>query len=120
MLAAAVGVLLLFAQPALAQSANPGRRAPSHRSPAPSGGQAPARSPAAGTRPPSWAESKAPPASHGRKSGGTPRTNSAPGLPGDDPSNVPLGGAEWLAAAGAAYAVRRLQKGATDSEDEDT
>jgi hypothetical protein len=41
-------------------------------------------------------------------------------MPGDDPDNVPLGGAEWLAAAGAAYAVRRLQKrGIAESEDDD-
>ena len=42
-------------------------------------------------------------------------------MPGDDPSNMPVdGGLGWLAAAGAAYTVRRLRKGTTDSEDEDT
>jgi len=52
-------------------------------------------------------------------SGGTgSRSNSAPGTP-DDPDQVPLGGAEWLAAAGAAYALNRLRKEeGDDSEDE--
>ena len=46
------------------------------------------------------------------------RSNSAPGTP-DDPDQVPLGGAEWLAAAGAAYALNRLRKEEDDdSEDE--
>ena len=44
------------------------------------------------------------------------RSNSAPGTP-DDPDQVPLGGAEWLAAAGAAYAFNRLRKtGEEESE----
>jgi len=44
------------------------------------------------------------------------RSNSAPGTP-DDPDQVPLGGAEWLAAAGAAYALNRLRKtGEEESE----
>lgn len=33
-----------------------------------------------------------------------------PEPPGDEPPQVPLGGAEWLAAAGAAYAIRRLRQ----------
>jgi len=32
---------------------------------------------------------------------------------------VPLGGAEWLAAAGAAYALNRLRDDESDEEDED-
>lgn len=35
-------------------------------------------------------------------------TGSAPGPP-EDPNQVPLGGTEWLAAAGAAYALNRLR-----------
>lgn len=35
------------------------------------------------------------------------RADSGPGTP-QDPSQVPIGGPEWLAAAGAAYALRRL------------
>lgn len=42
------------------------------------------------------------------------RTNSVPGTP-DDPSQVPLGGTEWLAAAGAAYALHRLRKEGEDT-----
>jgi hypothetical protein len=55
-----------------------------------------------------------------RSGNGEASTSSGPPGPGDDPDNVPLGGAEWLAAAGAAYAVRRLQKrGIAESEDDD-
>jgi hypothetical protein len=49
-----------------------------------------------------------------------PSAASGPGTP-DAPNQVPLGGAEWLAAAGAAYAVNRLrrnQEGEDDSGDE--
>lgn len=60
------------------------------------------------------------PPSPGQTPTGNPKTNSAPGMPGDDPTNTPLGGVEWLAAAGAVYAARRLQKhGADESEDDD-
>ena len=45
---------------------------------------------------------------------GTASSSNAPTPPGDDPNNeVPLGGAEWLAAAGAAYAIRRLSQSDT-------
>lgn len=46
-------------------------------------------------------------------------TSSVPGTP-TDPDQVPLGGAEWLAAAGAAYALNRLrERDATESDAED-
>jgi len=46
-------------------------------------------------------------------------TSSPPGTP-EDPNQVPLGGAEWLAAAGAAYALNRLRKeGAGEADDEE-
>lgn len=46
--------------------------------------------------------------------------SSAPGMP-EDPSQVPLGGTGWLAAAGAAYALNRLRKeeGETDEGKEE-
>ncbi len=45
-------------------------------------------------------------------------TSSTPGTP-DRPDQVPLGGAEWLAAAGAAYALNRLrEKDGDESEDD--
>lgn len=48
-----------------------------------------------------------------------PLANSGPTTP-DDPNQVPIGGTEWLAAAGAAYAINRLRKrDATGSESED-
>ena len=51
-------------------------------------------------------------------SGTGPATNSGPGTP-SDPDQAPLGGAEWLAAAGAAYALNRLRDDESDEEDED-
>jgi hypothetical protein len=53
--------------------------------------------------------------SSGQSSSGA---TSNPGTP-SDPSQVPLGGAEWLAAAGAAYALNRLRK-EEGEEDEET
>ena len=45
--------------------------------------------------------------------------NTGPDLPDDNdgPNQVPLGGAEWLAAAGAAYALKRLRKDGGDEDD---
>ena len=44
---------------------------------------------------------------------------SDPGTP-EDPNQVPLGGAEWLAAAGAAYALNRLrERESTDDESDE-
>jgi len=49
-------------------------------------------------------------------SGTGPSSTSNPGTP-DDPDQVPLGGTEWLAAAGAAYALNRLrERESTDDE----
>ena len=50
---------------------------------------------------------------------GSRNSSSGPGVP-DKPDQVPLGGAEWLAAAGAAYALNRLRKqnGADDKDKE--
>jgi hypothetical protein len=117
---AAVGLTLVSSAPTQAQSA-PHRSA---RPAPPSGQQAqrsrPQSSSPAGSGVPSWAESASPP-SYKQSPRGRSRPQSAPAPgPGDDPDNVPLGGAEWLAAAGAAYAVRRLQKrGIAESEDDD-
>lgn len=45
------------------------------------------------------------------------QTNDGPTMP-NNPPQAPIGGAEWLAAAGAAYALNRLQKSeATDEQD---
>ena len=38
--------------------------------------------------------------------------------PSDDPEGVPLGGLEWLALAGGAYAANRLRKRGKDDDDE--
>lgn len=51
-------------------------------------------------------------------SGARHNTNSDPGTPGD-PDQVPLGGTEWLAAAGAAYALNRLHKGGGEESEDD-
>jgi len=106
------GLLLLTVGPAQAQAPE---RAPAqeHRSPSQTGNPA-------GTGVPGYAEPADPPSSFGSPStgattpGGMAQTN-APGTP-NDPSQVPLGGAEWLAAAGAAYAIKRLRD---EEEDED-
>lgn len=44
-------------------------------------------------------------------------STSAPDTPGDPPQ-VPLGGTEWLAAAGAAYALNRLRDDGPEEADE--
>jgi hypothetical protein len=68
-----------------------------------------------GTELPSIAQPADPPSTLGPSSGpptgpaGNASTNSAPGTP-NDPAQAPIGGLGWLAAAGVAYAVRRLQK----------
>ena len=106
------GLFLLAAGPAQAQAPE---RAPAqeHRSPSQTGNPA-------GTGVPGYAEPADPPSSFGPPStgantpGGMAQTN-APGTP-SDPNQVPLGGAEWLAAAGAAYALNRLRD---DESDED-
>jgi len=107
-----------------------GQQGPAQRQMVPSGGAGHAPSQAgganpAGTRLPSYAEPSSPPSfsqppsSGAGAPGGSAQTNSGPGMPGDR-NQVPLGGAEWLAAAGAAYALNRLRKRKEDpSEDEE-
>jgi len=81
----------------------------------------------AGTGLPSYAQpsnpssSFGPPPSGSNAPGGQAQTNSdAPGMP-SPAEQVPLGGAEWLAAAGAAYALNRLRKqNGADDEDEES
>ena len=114
-----VGVGTLDAQ---AQSRQ-GQQAPAQQRAAPGQGRAPVGSqgPAA-TRPSNPSSSLGPsPGGANTPSGtqtpGQAQTN-APGTP-SDPSQVPLGGAEWLAAAGAAYALNRLRDDESDEEDED-
>jgi len=51
-------------------------------------------------------------------SGSGANTNSPPGTPGE-PAQAPVGGLEWLAAAGAAYAVNRLRRRSAMDEDEE-
>jgi len=74
---------------------------------------------------PDYAEPSSPSSSHGQSPSGTrgpgtnAQTNQAPGPPSGPSQEVPLGGAEWLAAAGAAYALNRLRKETgDDAEDE--
>jgi hypothetical protein len=77
-----------------------------------------------GTELPSSAEPSRPSSSFGQRPGGsntpggTAQTND-PGTPGDPTQDVPLGGAEWLAAAGAAYAIKRLREEGAEDEEED-
>ena len=123
------GLLLLSTTPAQAQ---PRGQAPAQQRAAPpsGGGQAPARtgrSGAAGTELPSSAEPSRPSSSFGQRPGGsnTPGGANAPGGtaqtndPGTptEPTQTPLGGAEWLAAAGAAYALNRLRRSQEEDED---
>ncbi|MFB6273214.1 MAG: hypothetical protein ABEL51_10010 [Salinibacter sp.] len=77
-----------------------------------------------GTELPSAARPADPPAvgmpPAGRETGprGSART-SAPGME-DSPAQAPIGGAKWLAAAGAAYALNRLRKReSSHDQDED-
>jgi hypothetical protein len=99
-----------------------GRQAPAQQRAAPGQGGAPG---AAGTGLPSYAEPSSPPSSLGQPPGGATspsgqaQTNNNPGTP-TSPDQVPLGGAEYLAAAGAAYALNRLRKNGDDEEDEES
>jgi hypothetical protein len=120
-----IGLLLGAAEPAAAQDR--GRAAPSVRSmPSQQGmgssvqrnGGAPGTELPEATRPADPLAIGTPPA--GRETGprGSPRT-SAPGME-NPPAQAPLGGAEWLAAAGAAYALNRLRKeGSEEADDEE-
>lgn len=51
-------------------------------------------------------------------SGSGASTSSPPGTP-EEPNQVPLGGAEWLAAVGAAYAANRLRRRSAMDDDEE-
>ena len=116
-------ILLMACGPVRAQP-NDRRPAPSAQASAPSTqDQRGVRAP--GTDLPSAAKPARPPSSFDQPpagsnpSGGTAQINTGPGLPGDNdgPNQVPLGSAEWLAAAGAAYALRRLRKDGGDEDD---
>ena len=114
-----VAVSLAFVPPAPTQAQSTPHR--SARPAPPSGQQAqrsmPQPSSPAGSGVPSWAESASPPSYEQSPRGRSRRQSTpTPGPGGDDPpDNVPLGGAEWLAAAGAAYAAGRHPKGTTYS-----
>lgn len=122
-----LGVALPILGMVEAQAQTPqGQQAPAHRQAAPSpgtapGAQAPGRSNPAGTSLPSYAQPSRPSSSFGQSRGGTSasdgrmQTNNGPGVP-SDPNQVPLGGAEWLAAAGAAYALNRLRDEESDED----
>ena len=97
------------------------RPAPSAQAPVPSTqDQRSVRVP--GTDLPSAAEPARPPSSLGQPPagsnapGGMAQSNNAPSTP-QAPAQAPLGGAEWLAAAGAAYALNRLRKDGDDEDD---
>lgn len=116
-----IGLLLGAGESAVAQDR--GRAAPSVRS-MPSqqgaGSSAQRNGGAPGTELPEATRPSDPPSSLGRPpggaapSGGPAQTNDGPNMP-SNPPQAPLGGAEWLAAAGAAYALNRLRK--EDSEE---
>ena len=95
------------------------QQAPAQQRAAPEQGRAPAGSqgPPA-TRPSNPSSSLGPSPGGANTPGGTAQTNSGPGTP-EDPSQTPLGGAEWLAAAGAAYALNRLREDESDEDDDE-
>jgi hypothetical protein len=95
------------------------QQAPAQQRAAPEQGRAPAGSqgPPA-TRPSNPSSSLGPSPGGANTPGGTAQTNNGPGTP-DDPSQTPLGGAEWLAAAGAAYALNRLRDDESDEDDDE-
>lgn len=107
-----------------------GKQAPAYEQPAPSQGRrgaSPARSPRSsspvGTDLPSASQPANPPSSYGEpsdgaiSSAGQMQANDAPDTPGD-PAQAPLGGTEWLLAAGAGYALNRLRKENDDDSGE--
>ena len=116
--------LLLLAVPDAQAQSRQGQRAPAQQRAVPGQGHAPpgSQGPAA-TRPSNPSSSLgqspgSPGAPRGTQTPGGAQTNNDPGTP-SDPNQVPLGGAEWLAAAGAAYALNRLRKETgDDAEDE--
>jgi hypothetical protein len=124
-------VLLIAVEPVSAQDR--GRAGPSVR-PTPSqhgagsavqrGGRAHSAVEAPGTGLPPATRPSNPPSSFGgppsgaNPQGGRAQTNDGPNMPdgSDGPPQAPLGGAEWLAAAGAAYALNRLRKRESTNE----
>ena len=123
-------VLLLSLGPAQAQSRSGRRAAPSVRAPASQSGAGQAAGGARhnrsapsipgtklpqATRPTDPSSSLGPPASPTGPRGSA--ETSAPGVP-DDMPQAPVGGLEWLAAAGAAYAANRLRKQSAVADDE--
>jgi hypothetical protein len=116
--------LLLLAVPDAQAQSRQGQRAPTQQRAVPGQGHAPpgSQGPAA-TRPsnPSSSLGQSPSGANtpgGTQTPGQAQTNSGPNTP-SDPNQTPLGGAEWLAAAGAAYALNRLRKD-EDGEDEES
>jgi len=100
-----VGTLDAQAQSRHSRQAPAQQRAAPGQDHAPVGSQGPAA-----TRPSNPSSSLGQSPGGANAPGGTAQTNqTAPGTPGD-PDQVPLGGAEWLAAAGAAYALHRLRE----------
>lgn len=111
-----IGLLLGAGEPVLAQdrgrTAPSVRSAPSQQGPEPAaqrnGGPLGTELPAA-TRPADPPSSLGRPPSGATPTGGGAQTSDGPDMP-DSPPQAPIGGAEWLAAAGAAYALNRLRK----------
>ena len=116
--------LLLLAVPDAQAQSRQVQRAPTQQRAVPGQGHAPpgSQGPAA-TRPsnPSSSLGQSPSGANtpgGTQTPGQAQTNSGPNTP-SDPNQVPLGGAEWLAAAGAAYALNRLRKREGDGPDDE-
>lgn len=93
------------------------QQVPAQQRAAPGSGGAPV-----GTEGPAATRPSNPQSSLGQSpSGATPSDGAqtqAPTAP-SDPSQVPLGGAEWVAAAGAAYALNRVRKDASEGGDDE-
>ena len=117
-LALGCGLVCIGTLDARAQSRH-SQQAPAQQRAAPEQGRAPAGSqgPPA-TRPSNPSSSLGPSPGGADTPGGTAQTDSGPDTP-DDPNQVPLGGAEWLAAAGAAYALNRLRDDESDEDDDE-
>ena len=116
--------LLLLAVPDAQAQRGQQQRPPTQQRAAPGQGHAPpgSQGPAA-TRPsnPSSSLGQSPSGANtpgGTQTPGQAQTNSGPNTP-SDPNQTPLGGAEWLAAAGAAYALNRLRKREGDGPDDE-
>lgn len=111
-----IGLLLGAGEPVRAQdrgrTAPSGRSAPSQQGPGPAAqrnGGAPGTELPPATRPADPPSSFGRPPSGATPTGGAAQASDGPDMP-DNPPQAPLGGTEWLAAAGAAYALNRLRK----------